>query len=624
MAVKAGEDLLRDDFEPMARIVRIVVAVAVGGLLLAAVGNALLGHQLSAIVLALGAVLGVAAYGYSHAGQNAAAVVLLSVTLDIVVTLLLVVSEAGFHDIAVSLYPCLMLVASLVLSRRGFLLLGSATVMLGTLAYGLELAGLTRSTSAASTGLTELLGFLAIVIGVGALGRVIAEALFAAFRQSQRAALEDALTGLPNRRLFEERAAMILDPVKSREALHGLFLVDLDHFKKVNHALGREAGDQLLRAVGERLVRATGEGSLVCRLGGDEFVVLSQPMQAGEEVEALAASIAQVFHKPFHVGEREVVMTACVGFARHPQDARESSVLILRADEALREAKRRGAAQLAGYEDRIGSRVASMLRVETELREALKSGRLFVQYQPILTARAHRVVGFEALVRLRAATGETWMPGRFIQVAEESGLILDLGRWVIEKVAAQLAEWRAAGLVLLPVSINVSPIQLYDGEFAAMLLACARGHDLDPSLFVVELTETGLMESSRDAVQELAGIRARGFTVALDDFGAGYSSLGNLSALHVDRVKIDRAFLQNVPGDKQACALFTAIVQLAHSLSLPVVAEGVQSHGMLAFVELTGCNLLQGVALWPPLNADDARELLVAENQGQTPNQEEA
>ena len=609
MKVPAGEDLLRD-FEPMDRIVRIVVAVALGGMFFAAIGNALLGHQLAAIVLALGAVLGVTAYGFCHAGQNATAVILISVTLALVVTALLIVSDHGFHDIALSVYPCIMLIASLILSRKAFLILAAGTVILGTIAYGLEVGGLTRSTIANQTGPTALLDFVVIAVGVAVIGRVISESLFDAFKEARRAALEDALTGLPNRRLFEDRAASILVADKGERALHGLFLVDLDHFKKVNHALGHEAGDHLLRAVAERLLPVAGEGSLVCRLGGDEFVVLSRPLPSPGEVEALSAAIAQAFQAPFHVGNRDVVMTACVGYARYPIDAQEGTVLIMRADEALREAKSRGAAQAVGYEERIGSRVASMLRVETELREALAFDRLFIQYQPIVTARTHRVVGFEALARMHSSSGELWLPARFIQVAEESGLILDLGRWLIEKVAAQQVEWRAAGLVLLPVSINVSPIQLYDGEFAAALLASVQAKGLDPSLFAVELTETALMEASRDPVRELANIRACGFTVAIDDFGTGYSSLGHLRDLHVDCVKIDRNFLQGVPTNRQSSALFTAIVQLAHSLALPVIAEGVQSHAMLSFVELTGCNLLQGLALFPPLNAEDARELL--------------
>jgi diguanylate cyclase (GGDEF)-like protein len=609
MKESVGEDLMRD-FEPMDRIVRIVVAVAGGAMFFAAIGNALLGHQLAAIVLALGALLGVSAYGFVHAGQNATAVILISVTLALVVTVLLIVSEHGFHDIALSVYPCILLVASLIMSRKAFLVLAAGTVILGTAAYALEVAGLTRSTIANQTGPTALLDFLVIAVGVGLIGRIISEALFNAFKEARRMALEDALTGLPNRRLFEERAAAILVADKGERALHGLLLVDLDHFKKVNHALGHEAGDHLLRAVAGRLTQVAGEGSLVCRLGGDEFVILSRPMASPAEVDALATAIAQAFQAPFHVGNRDVVMTACVGYARYPLDAQESGVLIMRAGEALREAKGRGAGQDVGYEQRIGSRVTSMLRVETELREALASDRLFIQYQPILTARTHRVVGFEALVRMHSSSGELWLPGRFIQVAEESGLILDLGRWVIEKVAAQQLEWRAAGLVLVPVSINVSPIQLYDGQFAAMLLDCVRAKDLDPSQFAVELTETGLMEASRDPVKELANIRAFGFRVAIDDFGTGYSSLAHLRDLHVDCVKIDRNFLQGVPANPQSCALFTAIVQLAHSLALPVIAEGVQSHGMLSFVELTGCNLMQGLALFPPLNAEDARDLL--------------
>jgi EAL domain-containing protein (putative c-di-GMP-specific phosphodiesterase class I) len=267
------------------------------------------------------------------------------------------------------------------------------------------------------------------------------------------------------------------------------------------------------------------------------------------------------------------------------------------------------------YEERIGMQSAALMRIETEVREALADGRLFLQYQPIVAAHTRHVAGFEALVRLRSATGQSLLPSSFIHVAEETGLIIQLGAWVLDRVCRQLAIWREMG-VAVPVSVNVSSLQLMAGGFDAILEEAIRKHGISADMLTLELTESGLMESSNDPSVEFAKLKRHGVQLSIDDFGTGYSSLSYLRRFPVDYLKIDRAFLREVPSHEQSCALFSAIVQLAHSLGLPAVAEGVQSEEQLAFVEMAGVNLMQGFAVGMPLPEEEATLLLAGKLPG--------
>jgi diguanylate cyclase (GGDEF)-like protein len=601
--------------EPMGRIVRIVLACAACALLIASVHNVIIGHRAIGTVLAIAAIVSMTGFAFARAGLQESAIALLSGILIVTVTLVLAISNDGTHNPGMLAYAGTILIISLLLSRKMFAALAIAAIAAATGMIVLEILGvLTNRMSAFSTWstFTDTLLILAVT---AVLSRLVAEGLFESVRTSRQAALHDALTGLPNRRRFQERVQEMLREAKAARRQAAILLVDLDRFKKVNEALGHEVGDTLLKAVAAELAGSAGTGALVSRLGGDEFVILLGPLDSPAVAEETAARVVGIFRKPFAIDGRDIVITACVGISLYPRDGDTSQALFSRADAALREAKRRGTDMWIAYEERIGMQGAALMRIETEVREALAGGRLFLQYQPIVAAHTRQVAGYEALVRLRASSGQSLLPSSFIHVAEETGLIIQVGAWVLDRVCLQLATWRRMGIAV-PVSVNVSSLQLLAGGFDTILEEAIRKHGIAADMLTLELTESGLMESSSDPSVEFARLKRHGVQLSIDDFGTGYSSLSYLRRFPVDFLKIDRAFLREVPGHEQSCALFAAIVQLAHSLGLPAIAEGVQSEEQLAYVELAGANLIQGFAVGMPLPEEEATLLLAGKLPG--------
>ncbi len=601
--------------EPMGRIVRIVLVSVAIALLVSSIHNVILGNRTIGTVLAIAAIISVTAFAFARAGLNESAIALLSGILIVTVTLALAISQDGVHNPAIMAYAGTIVIVSLLLSRPMFASLAIAAIVAACGLIVLEIFGVITNRLSKFTTWSTFTDTLVVLAASAVLSRLVAEALFESIRASRHAARHDALTGLPNRRRFQERVAELLREAKAKKAHAAVLLVDLDRFKKVNEALGHETGDRLLKAVAAALVERAGAHALVTRLGGDEFVILLGPVDSPATAGETAARVVEIFRTPFKIGEREIVITACVGVSVYPRDGDTSPALFARADAALREAKRRGTDMWIAYEERIGMQSAALMRIETEVREALADGRLFLQYQPIVAAHTRHVAGFEALVRLRSATGQSLLPSSFIHVAEETGLIIQLGAWVLDRVCRQLAIWREMG-VAVPVSVNVSSLQLMAGGFDTILEEAIRKHDISADMLTLELTESGLMESSNDPSVEFAKLKRHGVQLSIDDFGTGYSSLSYLRRFPVDYLKIDRAFLREVPAHEQSCALFSAIVQLAHSLGLPAVAEGVQSEEQLAFVEMAGVNLMQGFAVGMPLPEEEATLLLAGKLPG--------
>jgi diguanylate cyclase (GGDEF)-like protein len=601
--------------EPMGRIVRIVLAAAALALLVSSVHNVIIGHRAIGTVLAIAAIVSMTGFAFARAGLHESAIALLSGILIVTITLVLLISDDGVHNPAILAYAGTILIVSLLLSRPVFAALAIAAIVAASGLVAFEIFGVSTNRMSKFSTWSTFTDTLLILTVTAVLSRLVAEALFASIRTSRHAARHDALTGLPNRRRFQERVQELLREVKAKKSQAAILLVDLDRFKKVNEALGHEAGDRLLTRVAEDLVARAGEDALVTRLGGDEFVILLGPIASPSVAEATAARVIEIFRKPFRIDGRDIVITACVGVSLYPRDGDSSEALFARADAALREAKRRGTDMWIAYEERIGMQSAALMRVETEVREALADGRLFLQYQPIVAAHTRHVAGFEALVRLRSSSGQSLLPSSFIHVAEETGLIIQLGAWVLDRVCRQLAIWREMG-VAVPVSVNVSSLQLMAGGFDLILDEAILKHGIAPDMLTLELTESGLMEASNDPSTEFAKLKRHGVQLSIDDFGTGYSSLSYLRRFPVDYLKIDRAFLREVPGHEQSCALFSAIVQLAHSLGLPAIAEGVQSEEQLAYVELAGVNLIQGFAVGMPLPEEEATLLLAGKLPG--------
>ena len=427
-----------------------------------------------------------------------------------------------------------------------------------------------------------------------------------------RGPLRDALTGLADRSALEQRLSGALDEARARGTGVVLVYVDLDDFKLVNDGLGHAAGDDLLRQVAGRLSGVTRPGDFLARQGGDEFLLLIQPVP-GDRVAAEAAAtavgdrIAVAFDEPFQVGDAEFQIRASVGASLFPFDADDGETLRQHADAAMYDAKAAGGG-LAFYTP-SAQQPLERLALAARIRRGLELGHFALHYQPIYRLDDLVPVGVEALARWNDPDTGSIPPDEFIPVAEKTGMIDRLGDWVLGELCSQAVAWAERGLYP-NFGINVSPRQLRRSGFADRFAAQLAAHDIAPHRVVVELTETAwTVEASRN-LPVLAQLRSHGIALALDDFGAGYSSLARLRELPVDVIKVDRAFLNGIPDEPQAVAVVDAILQLADACGCDVVAEGVEEQGQLDYLTGQSCRLAQGFGLARPGPAAAITELL--------------
>jgi len=420
-----------------------------------------------------------------------------------------------------------------------------------------------------------------------------------------RLAYFDSLTGLPNRVLFNDRLQQALTDARRRDRLVALMLLDIDRFKVVNDTLGHEAGDALLREVGARLQHSIRDGDTVSRLGGDEFALVFADVGDIQRVAQLAQKVLSKFAAPVTLGGNEIFIGASIGIALYPADTLDADSLLKFADSAMYHAKESGRNNFQFYSQDMTASVQARLRLETDLRRALDKRELFLHYQPQVDARSNRITGVEALLRWRDASGALISPAQFIPLAEDTGLIVPIGQWVLETACAQLKRWHDAGQGEMIMSVNVASRQLRDPMFREIVSQAIAASGIPAQSLELEITESVLLEHSNDMLRTLNELKWLGVSLAIDDFGTGYSSLSYLKRFPIDRLKIDQSFVRDLADDNNDLAIVRAIIALARAMRLAVIAEGVETAEQLELLRCEDCHQYQGYFFAHPMSADD-------------------
>ena len=419
----------------------------------------------------------------------------------------------------------------------------------------------------------------------------------------------DELTGLPNRTLFNDRLNQALIDAERHGRLVALAFLDLDRFKNINDTLGHEAGDMLLQGVAERLLQAVRRGDTVARLSGDEFTIVFADLAHVDDAARVAQKILDALSKPLPIAGRDLFISASLGLTLYPMDSRDSQELLRNADIAMYRAKEQGRNNFQFYTSEMTSKAFERMSIETALRRALENDELTMHYQPIVDGRNGKVIAVEALIRWQNGAKGMISPMQFIPVAEETGLIIPIGEWVLQTACAQLATWHAAGFLKLRMCVNLSVRQFRNLNLVATVGRALAASAVDPADLELEITES-IMVEEQVVVDTLRELNALGVHFSIDDFGTGYSSLSYLKRLPIDTLKIDRSFVMDIPNNADDAAIAQAIIALAQSLGMRVVAEGVESLEQNRFLQQNGCDAMQGYYFSKPLSAEDLTRVL--------------
>lgn len=427
--------------------------------------------------------------------------------------------------------------------------------------------------------------------------------LRAAEERMQRLVNYDSLTGLPNRTLFYQQVGQALTKTARRSNDYGaLLVIDLNRFNSINDTLGHEVGDELLRQVGQRFRLALRDDDVLARGSGDEFVAALLDIRKREHAGFVAQKLLSALDEPFIIESHALHVGASIGISVYPENGDNAATLLRFAEVAMKWMQGTGDAGYLFYSPEMNLHAKEQWRLEGELRHALGAQELLLHYQPKVSLRSGRIVGAEALIRWQHPEHGMIPPGKFIPVAEETGLILDLGTWVLEEACRQLGEWIANGLDILPIAVNLSARQ-FDTQLPQRLQAVIERHAIPPELLKLEITESLLVRGPETVIPIMNELAAMGFSLALDDFGTGYSSLAYLKKFPISTLKIDRSFVIGVPNDENDCAIAQAIVTMAKQLRQEIVAEGVETTEQMAFLRDLGCDQLQGYLFSPPVAA---------------------
>ncbi len=420
----------------------------------------------------------------------------------------------------------------------------------------------------------------------------------------------DALTDLPNRVLFEDRLRIAIEKSKRSGNLVVLFFIDLDRFKEINDSFGHKAGDEVLHSVTVKLLAHVRSEDTLARLGGDEFTLLIENVKTVEECTLIAQKMLSISQEPIQIGSHTIYASLSIGIALAPQDANNAEDLLKNADAAMYKAKENGRNNFAFYSPRMSEKAYEKVVLKTKLMEAIKKENFEVYYQPQIDTIANKVVGLEALVRWKAEDGSVIMPDDFIPLAEESGLIVELDKIIFAQAVSQFSKWSEDGIAPERISINLAAKEFTNKNFSTFLSKELEACEMGENCLELEITESDIMRNPEEAIAKLENMKKLGIQISIDDFGTGYSSLAYLKRLPIDKLKIDKSFVQDIPDDEEDCAIVKAVIALGKTLGLTLIAEGVETKEQEEFLIQNGCTLIQGYYHSKPMSAKATEKFL--------------
>jgi diguanylate cyclase (GGDEF)-like protein len=585
-------------------------------LLITALNYGLQGRRDIVLILLAGAVCMLACIVLVKTGSPHFANVLFWSSVTVVMTAIMWRSD-GLHDSALLSYPVILIGAGYVLKPRHFMVLLAALLAcvvvlgLGTI-YGWRVEFTPGTEWDRLTDSITILLVGGAVIGImahdmqNAMGKLHDE--ISLFHESEKKltylAQHDALTQLPNRSLGGELLTQAIASASRRSGSMALIFVDLDNFKDINDSLGHSAGDDFLKAVAQRLRDSVRKSDIVCRQGGDEFLIGLTNVADNDAIVATANSILSRMKAPLMLRETEILASCSLGIAVHPKDGDSFEDMLRHADLAMYQAKEAGRNTFRFFDEEINASIRENLHLISSIRQAITQREFVLHYQPVLNLKTGALVGAEALVRWQNPKLGLVSPALFIPIAEKSGLIVDIGQWVLEEACRQMRAWRDAGAATLTVAVNLSPVQFKRGNVEGIIEQALQRSGLEPQCLELEVTESTLVQDTEKFIQTLHRVKALGISISIDDFGTGYSNLSYLQRFAVDKLKIDQSFVKRLLNGPQDQAIVNAIIQMAKSMNLVTNAEGVEDDATRALLVSMGCDLAQGYFFAKPLPAD--------------------
>lgn len=420
----------------------------------------------------------------------------------------------------------------------------------------------------------------------------------------------DYLTGLPNRRLLKEEMEFLIQNYEETDQNFAVLYIDLDRFKYINDTLGHPVGDNVLKIIADRLAVYQQEGHFVARVGGDEFIIVYQGSVKIEELKGIAKDLITLLREPVYEGEYELYLTACVGVSVFPFDGEMEDTLLKHADVALYRAKELGKNYFEIYTPNINVKTYQQFTIERDMHKALKDDQFTIYFQPKVNAQTYQIVGAEALIRWEHPLWGILSPGEFIPIAEETGMINEIGDYVMEKVLQQISTWTQEGVPVVPISINVSPQRFLRKNYFKLVESSIESYGVDPKLIELEITESSFLHNPEVVLKTVRDLRNLGVKVALDDFGTGYSSMTRLTELEIDVLKVDRSFVKDVETNRKNAVILESLFVIAKELDIEVVVEGVETEGQLLFMKQKNCDIIQGYIFSKPIPISPFTDML--------------